>query len=296
MPLSLRLPWPLPALLTWACCWAVFLTLGRMVPLWLALLLACALGTAASLLGPSWWRRSMLALGFPLSLAVVGVVGLPAWAWLVPLALLLLVYPLNAWRDAPVFPTPAGALDELPQHAPLADGARMLDAGCGMGDGLQALRAAYPQAQLEGLEWSWPLRVVSAWRCPWAQVRRGDIWAADWSGYAMVYLFQRPESMSRAALKAEGEMQPGSWLVSLDFAVPDVEAVASFPTAGHQLHVYQLPLWPEAAQAVQQALKEPPLSPEEQAWQAIYPHRQPPRVKHRPAPPPQRRNRWGLRK
>ena len=296
MPRLPSLIWPLPALLAWAASWAVFVALGRVAPVWLALCVGCAVGTAASLWGRSWWRRCMIALGFPLSLAVVGAVGLPAWAWLVPLALLLLVYPLNAWRDAPVFPTPAGALDDLPQHAPLADDAQVLDAGCGMGDGLQALRAAYPQAQLHGLEWSWPLRCVSALRCPWAKVRRGDIWAADWGAYDMVYLFQRPESMSRAALKAEGEMQPGSWLVSLDFAVPDVEPKASFPAAGHQLHVYQLPLWPDAAQAVQQALDEPPPSPDEQAWQAIYPHRQPPRVKHRPAPPPPQRNRWGLRK
>jgi hypothetical protein len=48
----------------------------------------------------------LIAAGFPLSLALTGAAGLPAWAWLVPLALLLLVYPLNAWRDAPLFPTP----------------------------------------------------------------------------------------------------------------------------------------------------------------------------------------------
>lgn len=288
--------WPLPALLAWAAAWAAFVVLSRVLPAWLALAVGCVLGTAASLLGHSWWRRAMIALGFPLSLAVVGVVGLPAWAWLLPLALLLLVYPLNAWRDAPVFPTPAGALDALPQQAPLADGAVLLDAGCGMGDGLLALRQAYPQAQIEGLEWSWPLRWVSALRCPWAKVRQGDIWAADWGAYDMVYLFQRPESMSRAALKAEGEMRPGSWLVSLDFVVQDVPAHASLPAGSHTVHIYQLPLWPEAAEAVQQALEMPPPSPEAQAWNAIYPHRQPPRVKHRPPPPPPQRNRWGLRK
>ena len=32
----------------------------------------------------------------------------------------------------------------------------------------------------------------------WFTGRRGDIWAADWSGYELVYLFQRPESMARA--------------------------------------------------------------------------------------------------
>lgn len=299
MSAFLRLPsliWPLPALLAWAAAWAAFLLLGRVLPVWLALAAGCVLGTAASLLGKTWWRRCMIALGFPLSLAVVGAVGLPAWAWLLPLALLLLVYPLNAWRDAPVFPTPEGALQELPAHAPLAEGARVLDAGCGMGDGLKALRAAYPQARLEGVEWSWPLRWLSAWRCPWAQVRHGDIWAEDWGAYNMVYLFQRPESMSRAALKAAGEMHSGSWLVSLEFPIPDLPSQASLAAAGHTLHVYRLPLWPGAAEEAQAALDQPPLTPAEQAWAAIYPRREPPRLKHREPPPAPKRRLWGLRK
>ena len=145
------------------------------------------------------------------------------WPMLVPLALLLLVYPLNAWRDAPLFPTPPDALNDLPDAAPLEPGARVLDAGCGLGDGLIALRQAYPLARLEGLEWSRPLRWLCARRCPWARVAQGDLWRADWSGYQLVYLFQRPESMARAWAKGCAEMAPGAWLVSLEFPVPGVQ-------------------------------------------------------------------------
>ena len=91
-------------------------------------------------------------------------------------------------------------------------------------------------------------------------------------------------------------MPPGSWLVSLDFAVPDVEPVASLPAAGHTVHVYQLPLWPETSQLVQQAMDAPVADPDAMAWQAIYPQRQPPRVKHREPPRELRRGRWGLRR
>ena len=77
-------------------------------------------------------------------------------------------------------------------------GCRVLDAGCGLGHGLQALRHAYPKAQFYGIEWSATLRWLCALRLPWARISRGDIWLADWSGYQMVYLFQRPESMARA--------------------------------------------------------------------------------------------------
>ena len=245
-----RLPWPLPALAVWAAAWLVFMGLrGALSPL-AALLLACAVGVAGSLWAATWWRRSLIALGFPLSAALAGAVALPAWAWLAPLALLLLVYPINAWRDAPLFPTPPGALRGLQAHAALADGARVLDAGCGLGDGLKALRAAYPRAQLCGLEWSWPLALVCRLRCPWARVRRGDIWAADWSGYALVYVFQRPESMARVAAKAGAEMAPGSWLVSLAFELPGVRpSVRQGSFAGHKVWMYRLPLVAQPAGA-----------------------------------------------
>ena len=239
----MRLPWPAPALIAWAGAWALHaLLLPRAGPL-AALLAGCALGTLASLWGTRWWRRVLIALGFPLSLALTGAAALPAWAWLIPLALLLAVYPLNAWRDAPLFPTPAGALQGLETLAPLPPEARVLDAGCGLGDGLRALRQAYPQAQLDGLERSWPLRWLCALRCPWARVRQGDIWLVDWGSYQLVYLFQRPESMTRALVKA-GEMAPGSWLVSLEFPLPGVAPQAQWPVreGGRMVWVYCLPL------------------------------------------------------
>jgi len=238
-----RLPWPLPALLAWGGAWAAFTVLQQLG--WsgmAALLLATAGGAVCSLWGATWWRRGLIGAGFPLSLALSGTVALPAWAWLLPLALLLLVYPLNAWRDAPLFPTPARALQGLAEVVPLPEGALVLDAGCGLGHGLQALRLAYPQARLQGLEWSWPLRALCALRCPWARVRRGDIWRADWAPYTMVYLFQRPESMARAWDKARAQQQPGSWLVSLEFEVPSVRATGRLQAPdGRPVWLYRVP-------------------------------------------------------
>jgi SAM-dependent methyltransferase len=239
-----RMPWPLPALLSWGLCWlALALLLGLNLDTVAALSLACLLGVGMSVLGGNWWRRLIIGLGFPLSLLLAGGLDLPAWGWLLPLLLLLLVYPLNAWRDAPLFPTPANALNDLPSVAPLAPGAKVLDAGCGLGHGLLALRQAYPLAELHGLEWSWPLMLVCRWRCKWADVQRADIWRADWSGFDLVYLFQRPESMPRAVQKARTELKPGAWLVSLEFEAEGLTPVARL--AGEQdkpVWVYRAPL------------------------------------------------------
>lgn len=236
-----RLPWPLPALLAWGLAWLLFvLSLRAGLNVVLALALASAAGVLLSVLGASWWRRLIIGLGFPLSALLAGGLALPAWGWLLPLALLALIYPLNAWRDAPLFPTPADALNDLPGVAPLAPGARVLDAGCGLGHGLQALRQAYPLAELHGIEWSWPLRFLCARRCPWATVVRGDIWKVDWSGYDLVYLFQRPESMPRAIEKARAELKPGAYLVSLEFEAVGLTPLAKLEGAqGKPVWVYR---------------------------------------------------------
>ena len=220
------LPWPVPALLAWLLAWGLWAASQRLgLSPALAFALATAIGVASAAALPGRWRRTLVAGGFPLSALAAGA-AVPAWAWLLALAPLLLIYPLRAWRDAPFFPTPAQALEGLGRQIELAPAARVLDAGCGIGHGLAALHRLWPQAQLRGIEWSRPLAWLAAARCPWAVVARGDMWAPSWGGFDLVYLFQRPESMARAWVKAEAEMAPGAWLVSLEFAVPGRPPVA----------------------------------------------------------------------
>ena len=236
--------WPLPALFAWSLGWALFAIACLLdAPLIVAIGVGAAAGAALSAIGSTPWRRVFIALGFPLSLAASGLAGaMPAWGWLLPLALLALVYPINAWGDAPLFPTPSGALRGLEKLAPLNAKARVLDAGCGLGNGLRELHGEYPDADLHGLEWSWPLRIACAWMCRFATVRRGDIWAEDWSSFDMVYVFQRPESMERAAEKAMRELRPEAWLASLEFDVKSLTPTKVLDCAdGRRVWLYRVP-------------------------------------------------------
>lgn len=240
--------WPLPALLGWAGAWALFAGLrDAAAPAWIAVGGGTAVGLLLALTAPTRMRAALVAAGFPVALLASGAVAsLPAWAWLLPLAGLLCVYPLHAWRDAPYFPTPPGALDGLAAQVPLPPDATVLDAGCGLGAGLAALRRAYPHARLEGVEWSWPLALAARWRCRFgavrATVRRGDMWAGDWRGCALVYLFQRPESLPRAVAKARDELHDGAWLASLEFEALELRPQAVLRGAdGRPVWLYRAP-------------------------------------------------------
>jgi SAM-dependent methyltransferase len=244
--------WPAPALIAWALAWVMY----RLVE-------PNLMAHVAALVPPAWmaWktpgftRRALLLAGFPLSLMLLDASLWPAWLWLLPAGLLLALYPMKAWRDAPVFPTRSEALAGLADRLPLPAGAHILDAGCGVGHGLLALRGQWPLACLSGIEHSWPLVVLARLRCPRCAVYRGDMWRHGWARYDLVYLFQRPESMARAWDKARAEMKPGAWLFSLEFVVPGVEPDIRLQAAGERpVWGYRLPLPPIAPAAAAQSV------------------------------------------
>lgn len=250
--ISFGATWPLPALLIWLAAWGSYRGLIQFgIEAGIAALVAIGLGSLFALTGTTRWRRLFIAGGFPVSLIAGGALtGWSSLLWLAPLVVLLLLYPLASWRDAPLFPTPHGALRGMAAIARLPAGARIVDAGCGLGAGLVELKAAYPGAVIDGLEWSWPLTLACRMRHRFASVRRADIWATDWSAYDMVYLFQRPESMPRAVAKARAEMRPGSWLVSLEFEAADLSRHARLEAvAGKPVWLYRAPFAADAAAA-----------------------------------------------
>lgn len=239
-------PWPLPAVVAWLGGWAaVWLTLRFGAPPAWALLAGLVPSLAAVGKAPPGWRRIAVLAGLPLSLALVhGTAAIPPWAWLVAGAALLLIYPVQAWRDAPLFPTPPDALAGLAEVMRLPEGEapRVLDAGSGLGDGLRALARVWPGARLHGVEGGWMMAHLSRLRVPGALIRRGDFWASSWADFDLVYLFQRPESMPRAWAKACTEMPAGAWLVSLEFEVQGVAPAHRLNCPdGRPLWVYRVP-------------------------------------------------------
>lgn len=262
--------WPLPAVFAWTGGWLLLLTASWLGwPAGVALLLGMVPALWLQGWVPSGWRRWMMLAGLPLLLlTTAGVSSVDPWSWLALALLLLALYPLQAWRDAPVFPTPPEALRDVGEVVTMTPGAAVLDAGSGLGDGMVALRQAFPLARVYGVESSLLLVMISRWRlwrdhrrnpertpnpdsssCSSAlgssssasRVLRGDMWAMSWTRFDLVYLFQRPESMPRAWDKACSEMAAGTWLVSLEFEVPGVAPVRRLTCPdGRCLWIYRL--------------------------------------------------------
>lgn len=253
----LTLAWPVPALLAWAAAWLIY---RAMEPNLMALVAALVPPAFIASQTDGFMRRVWLMAGFPVSLMLLDASLWPAWLWLLPAAVLLLLYPVKAWRDAPLFPTRVDALDHLAERIPLPAGGKVLDAGCGVGHGLDALKAQWPLARLCGIEHSWPLVVLARLRCPQSVVYRGDMWAHSWARYELVYLFQRPETMERAWTKACMEMKPGAWLVSLEFPVPDKGAEFSQQRDGQRtVWVYRVPGQPTQTSQPEPATADKPV-------------------------------------
>lgn len=229
--------WPTSALLAWLGAWLLWQHARTVWSPTLALALSIGWAALAGALHQRPWRRLVVALGWPLALAVLQV-PVPTWAWLIAALVLLLAYPLRLWRDAPLFHTPRDAFEALRGDLQVPAGARLLDAGCGTGAGLRALRSAFPQAVIEGVEASPLLALWARGACRFARVHRGDLWRHSWSGYRLVYLFQRPESMAPALHKARAELDAGAWLLSLDFPLPGVPALREWPVGRHRLYLY----------------------------------------------------------
>ena len=243
-----KLTWPLPAVMVWIFAWCSFHGLQALgFGLNSAFVAAICLGIVLSIWGSTWWRKGFIALGFPVSALLLtssaAMTDLPPWVWLIPLVILLSIYPIHAWKDAPLFPTPADTFMHLNKAAPLPAGAKLMDAGCGLGHGLIALKKAYPEAAITGIEWSRLLFLACRLRCPWATILRANIWQIDWSNFDLVYLFQRPESMPRASQKALKELKAGAWMISLEFEAQALISTTQIQTSsGKMLWLYQAPL------------------------------------------------------
>ncbi|MCX9155938.1 class I SAM-dependent methyltransferase [Niveibacterium sp. 24ML] len=177
---------------------------------------------AALMRADRWWLPLHLVF-LPGVVAAAGL-GLPAWVWAAAFALLASVYWTSFRTQVPLFLSNRKTVATL--SAALPDGAlTVLDVGSGTGSFVRAFARLRPDSQVHGIEAAPAPAAIGAWLARHqsnAHLSRGDFFAADWSGYDVVYAFLSPVPMAEVWAKACAQMRPGAVLISNSFAVPDV--------------------------------------------------------------------------
>lgn len=190
----------------------------------------------------SSWAKAMRAGMFPASYcALWASVWLPSWTWGLCFLAGLLVYPRLDASTAPLWRSPKELGLSLGMALSTMDfkPGTALDAGCGLGDGVLAMRTAIPDAQVDGMESAWLPWIIAMLRCG-KGISRIDMWSASWSEYDLVYLFLRPEAMPRAKEKCARELRPEAIVACLDFPIPDSLPLLVFePKEGRQVRLYK---------------------------------------------------------
>ena len=281
-----RIPWPLPPLLVWLLAWGAYLVLVQagQGPGTAAVLISLA-GCLAARWGQSRGRRLIIGLGFPLSwLWLADWATLAAPLWLLPLAVLLLLYPPSAWRlHDPATEPDFGDLRERLELPPMA---RIVAVGPlpglpnsqPLGPLLRALERAFPDARHTGLCPGWADWLRAHLSGTQAHLLRTDPWRSDWSACELLLLAlptpasaavpgaSKPTSsanhpltaanaghaahhaaLEAAVHKAAHELPPGAWLGSLGQPLPGCQPSLEWPChPGGTLWLYQAP-WPSSA-------------------------------------------------
>lgn len=250
---------PLGMALLWLAQWAGYIALAGSGMARSSAFALCA-GAAMMTLArkkASPMQKALLVAGFPASFVALLLAhqwSTPGWVWLAALVAGAAVFPRLSREDAPLWFSPAGAARELASWLALPAGAVIVDAGSGMGHALRALKKAYPHARVQGVESSAALCWLSRWSAPGCEVARADLWESSWSQADLVYLFLRPEAMSRALEKARKELKPEAWLVSLEFALGAPARRVGKESGGKTLYLYK-------ASDLQEREEDPPESP-----------------------------------
>jgi hypothetical protein len=177
---------------------------------------------------PLWWRYinllflPLIGMAFYLQEQTSGIDP----NWYLAAFLLLLLTSIGAVRTrVPLYLSSPRAAQELARRLP--ENGRLIDLGCGLGGPLARIHKARPDARLAGIEAA-PLNwLIARLRLKFggaeADIRLGNLWSANLSGYDIVYAYLSPAPMARLWDKALLEMKPGSLFISNTFSVNDVD-------------------------------------------------------------------------
>lgn len=213
---------------------------------WVVLQALCAAGLARLLHSDRWWF--WIHLGFAPGAMGASALHIPPVWYFGLFVVLAIVYGSHFRSQVPLFLSNSTTEQTLLGLIPSGKPMRFLDFGSGLGGVVRAVAAQRPLIQCDGVEGAMGpallarLLALGRRNC---DLRWGDFWKTDLSGYDIVYAFLSPVPMPAVWEKACREMKPDTLLISNSFPVPGVKPVRTVQVNDRRstrLYVYRIPL------------------------------------------------------
>lgn len=196
-----------------------------------------------------WWR--WIHVVFPIALWATLKLDVPNEVYLVGFLLTLSIFWSTYRTQVPYYPSRldvwqrmsalVGEFEMKHRHLP-----QVIDIGSGLGGLSLYLAQHHRDIKVAGIEIAPLPWLVSRLRSVVAQAQvrftLGDYQALNFADYDIIFAYLSPAAMPALWEKARQEMRPNTLLVSLEFAVPDVEPMQRLPQKGQnrELYIYEL--------------------------------------------------------
>lgn len=145
---------------------------------------------------------------------------------------------------APFVSTHPKIMDKILAELKIKQNDHVFELGCGEAGFLRSIEEKFPKAQYTGIEYSFLPYFITKLQLAVKKSRikmvKKNIFRTDLSGADMIYCYLSPRSMKKLSTKLKRECQPGTKLVSLCYALPDLQPDKTIEVDDKQIYFYTL--------------------------------------------------------
>lgn len=234
--------WLLVQLFAFSCFWAFSYQMPALFLVVAQSLIAVGMTWLLAL--PVWWL--LINVSFPLAVFYGDALQWPPALFLAAFLILVLIYWSIFFTRVPYYPSHHAVRDLVSQLLPTDSDQRFLDLGSGLGGMCLHIAKHRPDYQVVGIEiaplpwlFSWLAAKFKALPCEFI---RGNYQKHNLRDYSLVFAYLSPAAMSALWRQACEQMQPGSVLVSYEFAVPEQPIEPIYLSDQTPVYVWQMGL------------------------------------------------------
>jgi hypothetical protein len=177
-----------------------------------------AVGSSMLIRQPTWWI--LIHLVFLPLVFIFFTLTIPAWFYLVIVALMTLIFWGTIRGDVPLFLSSNEVADAVSLFVELENAKNFADLGAGVGTVAVHVAKELPNLKVEAWERAPLPFLMSFWRGRKLQnynALRENFFNANFADYEVIFAFLSPAAMPEVSAKIQREMKPGTLFISSSF-------------------------------------------------------------------------------